>query len=354
MESPDIQSSISLLQELIRIPSFSREETETADCLERFMDGQGVSGVVRTQNNIWALNSFFDPTKPTILLNSHHDTVKPNSGYTRDPFAPDIQEGKLFGLGSNDAGGSLVSLLAVFLYFYNHENLRYNLCFAATAEEEVSGANGIACILDKLPPIEFAIVGEPTEMQPAIAEKGLIVLDCISHGKAGHAAREEGINAIYEAIRDIEWFSTFQFPKVSALLGPVKMSVTMIQAGSQHNVVPEACKYVVDVRVTDQYDNKELVELIRKHVRSDVEPRSLRLTSSGISTENPFVQAALRAGKVPFGSPTMSDQALLSMPSLKMGPGHSGRSHMADEFIYIAEIESAIEEYRILLSEILI
>jgi acetylornithine deacetylase len=278
-------------------------------------------------------------------LNSHHDTVKPNAGYTLDPFSPIEKDGKLYGLGSNDAGGALTSLIATFLYFYEMPNLAYNIVLAATAEEEISGKNGIACILPELGNLEFAIVGEPTLMQLAVAEKGLMVIDCISHGKSGHAAREEGENAIYKAMNDIVWFRTYRFPKVSEWLGKVKMSVTIIQAGTQHNVVPDTCKFTVDVRVTDCYRNEEIIEIIKENVKCEVVPRSVRLTPSSISMSHPIVQMGLQLGRKPYGSPTTSDQALLNIPSLKLGPGDSARSHTADEFIYLHEIEAGITLY---------
>lgn len=346
------EDSIELLKSLIAIPSFSKEENKTADAIELFFQKCDLQPN-RQLNNIWAVNKFYDPGKPTILLNSHHDTVKPNPGYTRDPFSPDIEDGKLYGLGSNDAGGCLVSLIAVFRHFYNQENLKYNLCIAATAEEEISGKNGIESLVPDLGPLDFAIVGEPTLMDLAIAERGLIVLDCVSHGKAGHAAREEGENAIYKALKDVEWFRTYKFPKESELFGPIKMSVTVINSGSQHNVVPAKCDFVVDVRVTDAYRNDEVVEIIKQHVECEVTPRSTRLKPSSISKEHPFVQAGLALGRTTYGSPTTSDQALLDITSVKIGPGDSARSHMADEFIYIHEILEGIELYIAMLEKIL-
>jgi acetylornithine deacetylase len=280
--------AVNLLKQLIVIPSFSREEQLTGDLLENYLKGKGVE-TSRKMNNIWARNKHFDASKPTILLNSHHDTVKPNSGYTRDPFAATVEDGKLYGLGSNDAGGCLVSLIQVFLYFYDRAGLKYNFCLATTAEEEISGINGLELIILELGKLEFGIVGEPTLMQLAIAEKGLMVLDCVAHGKSGHAAREEGVNAIYRAIEDIEWFRTYRFPKESEVFGPVKMSVTIINAGSQHNVVPASCTYTVDVRVTDAYRNEEVLEIIRQHVKSDVTPRSIRLKPSKIENDHPIV-----------------------------------------------------------------
>lgn len=336
---------IKLLQRLIATPSYSREENLTADILASFLAGEGVREVQREHNNVWAYNLNFDPAKPTILLNSHHDTVKPNSAWTRDPFSPDVVDGKLYGLGSNDAGASVVSLTAAFLRFYTAEELKYNLCLALTAEEEVSGQNGIESILPRLGELDFAIVGEPTGMHLAIAERGLMVLDCVAHGKAGHAARDEGENAIYKAMKDIEWFRTYRFPKESELFGGVKMSVTIISAGTQHNVVPAECRFTVDVRVTDRYTNDEVLNIVREHVKSDLFPRSTRLTPSYIDPSHPIVAAGLTLGRETYGSPTTSDQALLAVPSLKMGPGDSARSHSADEFVYVDEIETGIGQY---------
>lgn len=344
--------AIKLLKHLITIPSFSKEEHNTAAALETFFAQEGIP-MQRKGNNVWALNKHFDVSKPSILLNSHHDTVKPNSQYTRNPFEASIVEGKLYGLGSNDAGGPLLSLIATFLNFYNKENLKYNIVLAATAEEEISGTEGIESIWALLPTIDFAIVGEPTLCEMAIAEKGLMVLDCIAHGKAGHAAREEGINAIYEAIADINWIKSFQFPKVSATLGPVKMSVTMIQAGQQHNVVPAECRFTVDVRLTDAYSMEEVLETIQKHCKSEIKPRSVRLRPSGIALDHPLVVAAKKFNINLYGSPTTSDQALIPVPSVKIGPGDSARSHSADEFIYVKEIQQGIETYIKLLNEII-
>jgi acetylornithine deacetylase/succinyl-diaminopimelate desuccinylase-like protein len=270
--------AVNLLEQLIAIPSFSKEEDKTATVLEGFLKQQGIPSQ-RKGNNVWALNKHFNSSLPTLLLNSHHDTVKPNSQYTRDPFKAEIIDGKLYGLGSNDAGGPLVSLLAAFISFYPQQNLKYNIAIAATAEEEISGAGGIESIWEMLPKIDFAIVGEPTLCNMAIAEKGLMVLDCIARGKAGHAAREEGVNAIYEALRDIEWIRNYKFPKVSETLGPVKMTVTVINAGKQHNVVPAECSYTIDVRVTDQYTLEEVLATIQSNVKSEVKPRSLRMRS---------------------------------------------------------------------------
>lgn len=346
------QQALAQLQQLISIPSFSREEDKTADVIELFLKQKGVS-INRKINNIWAWNKHFDASKPTILLNSHHDTVKPNSGYTRNPFDAAIENGKLFGLGSNDAGGCLVSLIATFLYFYEKPDLKYNLCLATTAEEEISGVNGLELIIPDLGKLEFGIVGEPTLMQLAIAERGLMVLDCTTHGVAGHAAREEGENAIYKALADIEWFRNYKFPKESDSFGAVKMSVTIINAGSQHNVVPASCVFTVDVRVTDAYRNEEVLEIIRQHVNCDVKPRSIRLKPSSIDKSHPIVQAGIKLGRTTYGSPTTSDQSLLDIPSLKVGPGDSARSHTADEFVYVDEIREGIELYIKMLEAVL-
>ncbi len=346
------EEAIELLKQLISIPSLSKEEKGTADAIQAFIEKKG-QAVKRHLNNVYAVNKYFDASKPTILLNSHHDTVKPNKSYTKDPYSPIVEDGKLYGLGSNDAGASLVSLLASLLYFYDRRNLRYNLAFAATAEEEISGANGIAALLPMLGKIDFAIVGEPTQMQLAVAEKGVIVLDCLAHGKPGHAAREEGINAIYKAIPDINWFKDYSFPKVSELLGPVKMSVTIIKAGSQHNVVPDICEFTVDVRVNECYTNEEALEIIKKHVSCDVKARSLRLKSSFIPENHPIVTAGKSLGLKTYGSPTISDRALMPFTSLKIGPGDSARSHIADEFIYLQEIKDGIDIYIKMLDKLL-
>jgi acetylornithine deacetylase len=343
--------AVDLLKELIAIPSFSREEDGTAALLQRVMESHGIP-VRRSGNNVWALHTSFDPALPTILLNSHHDTVRPNPAYTRDPFAPEEEDGRLYGLGSNDAGGSVVSLVAAFRYFWKKTALKYNLVIALTAEEEISGTGGIESILAELPAVDFAIVGEPTLTEMAVAEKGLLVLDCLAQGRAGHAAREEGDNAIYRAVEDINWFRTFGFPKVSETLGPVKMSVTVIQAGGQHNVVPAECRFTVDVRVTDAYTHEEILQTIREHVQSRIEPRSLRLRSSSISADHPIVKAGGKLGKKLYGSPTTSDQALIPAPSVKVGPGDSARSHSADEFIYLREIKQGIETYIGLLEQV--
>lgn len=345
--------AIELLKQLITIPSFSREEHNTATALENFFTQEGIPAQ-RKGNNVWAQNKYFDASKPTLLLNSHHDTVKPNSQYTRNPFEVSIAEEKLYGLGSNDAGGPLVSLIATFLHFYAKEHLKYNFVLAATAEEEISGTEGIESIWSLLPTIDFAIVGEPTLCEMAIAEKGLMVIDCVAHGKAGHAAREEGINAIYEAIEDINWVKSYQFPKVSATLGAVKMSVTIISAGQQHNVVPAECRFTVDVRLTDAYSMEEVLATIQKHCKSEIKPRSIRLKPSGIALDHPLVVAAKKFNIKLYGSPTTSDQALIPTPSVKIGPGDSARSHSADEFIYVKEIQQGIETYVRLLNEIVL
>ena len=344
--------AIDLLRKLIKTPSFSKEEKVTGDLLEKFFREKAIP-TQRLKNNIWATNRYFDPAKPTVLLNSHHDTVKPNPSWALNPFEPLEHDGKLFGLGSNDAGGCLVSLIATFCHFYEQPNLRYNLVMAATAEEEISGRDGLELILPLLPDIEFAIVGEPTQMNLAIAEKGLLVIDCVAHGKAGHAAREEGDNAILKAIRDIDWFTQYRFSKVSSVLGPMKMSVTIIQAGSQHNVVPDTCQFTVDVRVTELYTNEEVLEIIQQHVQAEVKPRSVRLKPSSIPADHPIVRAGTALGLTTYGSPTTSDQALLSVPSLKMGPGHSERSHTANEFIFLEEIEKGIAIYQKVLGTVI-
>lgn len=344
--------AVELLKELIAIPSFSKEEEGTAGAIENFFAERNIK-TQRKKNNVWALNKHFDKSKLTILLNSHHDTVKPNAGYTRSPFLPEVNGDKLYGLGSNDAGASLVSLIAAFVSFYEKENLKYNIILAATAEEEISGKNGIECVLPELPPISFAIVGEPTQLQMAIAEKGLLVLDCTAIGKAGHAARDEGDNAIYKALEDIDWIKNYQFPKVSETLGPVKMSVTIINAKGQHNVVPAKCEFVVDVRTTDAYTNEELCELIKKNISSDVVARSMRLRPSSIENDHILLMASKKLGIKTFGSPTLSDQALMNLPSVKIGPGDSARSHSADEYIGLGEIREGLEVYSRLLGEVL-
>lgn len=346
------ESVYELLKALISIPSFSKSEDKTADCIENFFAKHNIP-TNREMNNVWAFNKFYDASKPTILLNSHHDTVKPNASYTLNPFEPIEKDGKLYGLGSNDAGGCLVSLIATFIHFYDKENLNYNLVLAATAEEEISGVNGIESIFKKLGPIDFAIVGEPTEMNLAIAEKGLLVLDCVAKGTSSHAAHPNHNNVILNAIEDIQWFNSYEFGKVSDLLGEVKMTVTIINSGSQHNVVPDSCQFTVDVRTTEKYSNAEIFNIIQQNIKSEVTPRSLRLNSSSIPLSHPFVQAGIHIGRTYYGSPTSSDQAVIPCPSLKIGPGLSTRSHSSDEFIYIGEIKDAIQIYNSVLTQIL-
>jgi acetylornithine deacetylase len=350
----DIQTkAIALLKELIAIPSFSKEEENTASAIESFLQSHGIK-TERHLNNVWAKNKFFDSSKPTILLNSHHDTVKPNKGYTLDPFTPIEKDGKIYGLGSNDAGGCLVSLIATFIHFYEND-LKYNLILAATAEEEISGKNGVESLLPLLEKIDCAIVGEPTLLQMAVAERGLMVLDCTVNGKAGHAARNEGENALYKAIKDIEWFQNFQLEKVSELLGPSKMTVTVIETDNKaHNVVPAQCKYVVDVRVNELYTFEEILGIIRKNIQNEVQPRSTRLRSTSISLDHPLVQAGKTLGKSCYGSPTTSDKALMPFPALKIGPGDSARSHTADEYIFVNEVNEGIEFYIRLLEEVVL
>lgn len=354
---PGLQSlqaeALELLKQLIATPSFSKEEDGSAGVIELRLREKNIP-VHRLQNNVWAKNKYFDERKPTLLLNSHHDTVRPNKAYTLDPFSPLEKDGKLFGLGSNDAGGALVSLIATFFYFYGQEGLSHNLVLAATAEEEISGHNGIELLLPELGRIDWGIVGEPTKMQLAVAEKGLLVLDCTVQGVAGHAAREEGDNAIYKAIRDIEWFHSYKFPRVSELLGPVKMSVTVVDTDNKaHNVVPSQCHFVVDVRVNELYTFEEILATIHAHTGCEAKPRSLRMRSSSIPVTHPVVQAGMAAGRVCYGSPTTSDKALMPFPALKTGPGDSARSHTADEYIYTAEIGEGIVSYIQLLERLL-
>ena len=353
----DYQTYIKLLQDLIATPSYSREEDKTADIIQQFFQTKNIP-TERKGNNVWVKNAHFTEGVSTVLLNSHHDTVKPVSGWTRNPFAPDIVDGKLYGLGSNDAGASLVSLIAAFCYFYD-KKLPFNLVLLASAEEEISGKNGVESVLPDLPipfPTEsgfrsstVGIVGEPTLMQMAVAEKGLMVVDGIARGKAGHAARNEGVNAIYIALDDIDKIINYDFEKKSDLLGAVKMSVTQIQAGTQHNVVPDECRFVVDIRTNECYSKKEVYEIIQKEVQSELVPRSFRLNSSKIALDHPLILRGLELGMTYYGSPTLSDQALMSFPTLKIGVGDSARSHTADEFIYIEEIEHGIDTYRQLL-----
>ena len=339
--------AVSLLEQLIAISSFSKEENTVADFLERYIEIKGYVAS-RKDNNVWILSPGFDTSRPTILLNSHIDTVRPVAGWNRNPLIPSIENGRLYGLGSNDAGASVVCLLQAFFYLTQQQQA-YNLIFAASAEEEISGKNGLENLLSELPKIDFAIVGEPTQMNLAVAEKGLMVLDCSAHGQAGHAARNEGVNAIYRALADIEWFKTFEFVKKTDLLGPVKMSVTQINAGTQHNVIPDKCTFVVDVRSNEMYSNQDILDEIRKHVGCDVNARSTRLSSTATPLHHPIVKRGRELNRTLFGSPTLSDQSLMSFPSLKMGPGDSARSHTADEFILLSEIKESIEIYTQLL-----
>ncbi len=335
---------IKALSGLINIVSLSKSEDEAAIYMEAILDENGIP-YFRDKKNVWAKNKNFKEGKYTILLNSHIDTVKPNRGYSKDPYCAIIEEGKLYGLGSNDAGGALMCLLGTFLHFYDQENLPFNIVFAASAEEEISGVNGMEYLYKHLPKIDFAIIGEPTLMQISIAERGLMVLDCTVIGESGHAARKEGVNAIYKAIEDIDWFRTYNFPKHSEELGGISMTVTVINSGSQHNVVPAECNFVVDVRVNDQYTNQEVLEMIRENVSCIVKPRSTRLNSSGVNKSHPIRNVAEKLEIKTYGSPTLSDQALIPCDSIKMGPGDSVRSHTADEFIFIDELETAIRKY---------
>ena len=346
------EKAVELLCRLIEVPRVSREEKAAADLLQEYMTGELGLEVQRSGNNLWSFAPCFDAAKETLLLNAHIDTVKPVAGWQRNPFKATREGSCIYGLGSNDDGASLVSLLHVFAELAKHSpkggagrGLLYNLVFLASAEEEVSGKGGIESVLPLLPKIDVALVGEPTGMQPAIAEKGLMVLDVTAHGKAGHAARNEGENAIYKALEDIEWFRSYKFEKVSPLLGPVKMTVTIVNAGTQHNVVPDTCTFTVDVRSNECYTNRELYNFICCQVKSEVKARSFRLGSSGIDENHPLVQKIVEMGGKPFGSPTLSDQALMPFPSFKLGPGQSSRSHSADEFVEIDEIKQAIEMY---------
>jgi acetylornithine deacetylase len=339
------QSAFSLLKELIATPSFSKEENDTAEIIFDFFKDRGID-CARIGNNIYAKNKHYDINKPSILLNSHHDTVKPNRQYSLDPFSPIEKDGKLFGLGSNDAGGCLVSLMATFLHFYNAENAKYNVVFAASAEEEISGINGIELVLPYLGNINFGIVGEPTKLEMAVAERGLMVIDCVAPGKAGHAARKEGENALYNALDDINWIRNYAFDKVSPLLGPSGFTVTVIGTeNQQHNVVPAQCNFVIDVRVNELYSFEEILSELNKNLKSKFKPRTTRMKSTSIALDHPLVLAGINLGKGYYGSPTTSDKALMPFPTLKMGPGDSARSHTADEFIYIDEIKAGIETY---------
>lgn len=348
------QEAIALLKSLIETPSFSGEEGQTALLIENWFTKNDIP-FERENNNIWAYNLHFDESKPTLLLNSHHDTVKPNQGYTKNPFEAIVEEGKLFGLGSNDAGGCLVSLLATFTHFYSIENLPYNIVMVASAEEESSGENGLNSVLKHLPDLDCAIIGEPTLMQLAVAEKGLLVLDLVVKGTASHAAHHNSDNPIYNSMPVIEWFKNYRFEKISDVLGPVKMTVTQVTAGKQHNVVPAECHLVVDIRVNDCYNNTEILEIVcpptpKGGVKCEglevtVTPRSMHLNASSIPINHKLVQAGIALRRTTYGSPTLSDQSVLSCQSLKLGPGDTLRSHSADEFIYLHEIEEGIELY---------
>jgi len=344
------EEAYQLLVQLVKTQSYSREENITAELIEAFLKEYGYMPN-RLKNNVWVKSSDFTEGRKTILLNSHHDTVRPSKEWTEDPFAGIERNGKLIGLGSNDAGGCLVSLLAAFIYLDNIQNRAYNLIFAASAEEEVSGTDGAELLMNEIGGmVDFGIVGEPTKMEMAVAEKGLMVLDCCVYGKAGHAARNEGVNAIYEALPVIEWFKNYQFPKISDVLGPVKMTVSMIQAGKQHNVVPGHCSFVVDVRMNGRYTNKEAYEIIKQNAGCEVEARSFRLNSSQVALDHPVIKKGIDLGYKYYGSPTMSDQVFMTMfPTVKIGPGDSARSHTADEYIYKEEIKEGIEKYIALL-----
>lgn len=342
---------IQLLKSIISVQSFSKNEQDAANLIRQFLEHSKVAYSFKV-NNTWARNLHWKEGLPIVLLDSHIDTVKPAGGYTRDPFSAMVEGDVLYGLGSNDAGGSLVTLLAVFMHFYLKENLPFNLIYAASAEEEISGTNGLASILDEIGPFDLAIVGEPTQMKMAIAEKGLMVLDCTAHGKSGHAAREEGENAIYKAIADIERLRNYQFEKTSDILGAVKLSITMINAGTQHNVVPDQCSFVVDVRTNEFYLNENALKIIVELLDSDVHARSLRLNSSAIAVDHPIVKRGIKLGLNYYGSPTTSDQAVIPYPSVKIGPGDSARSHTADEYILISEIKEGFQIYIDLLTDL--
>jgi acetylornithine deacetylase len=355
MKKPDIQSlhadAVDLLKKLIAVPSFSKEENDTAELIGLFFETHGIP-FSRVGNNIYAKNKYYDPSKQSILLNSHHDTVRPNKSYTMDPFTAVEKEGKLFGLGSNDAGGCLVSLMAVFLHFYEQPNLTHNFVFAASAEEEISGVNGIELVLPYLGQIDFGIVGEPTRLEMAVAERGLMVIDCIAQGRPGHAARNEGENALYKAMDDIDWIRNYQFDKKSELLGESRLTVTVIETeNKQHNVVPAQCKFVIDVRVNELYSFEEILDALKTNLKSQFKPRTTRMKSTSIALDHPLVKAGIAMGKGYYGSPTTSDKALMPFPALKMGPGDSARSHTADEYIYLDEIKEGIASYINLLNE---
>ncbi|HMH33430.1 MAG TPA: M20 family metallo-hydrolase [Puia sp.] len=349
----DLQTgAVDLLKQLIATPSFSKEENDTAELISLFFEQHYVP-FARVGNNVYAKNKFYDPNKQSILLNSHHDTVRPNKAYTNDPFQPIERDGKIFGLGSNDAGGCLVSLMAAFLHFYPVDNLSHNVVFAASAEEEISGVNGIELVLPYLGQIDFGIVGEPTRLEMAVAERGLMVIDCTAMGTAGHAARNEGENALYKALEDIDWIRHYRFDKVSELLGESRMSVTVIETeNKQHNVVPSQCKFVIDVRVNELYSFEEILEALKLNLKSQFKPRTTRMKSTSISLQHPLTRAGIALGRNYFGSPTTSDKALMPFPALKMGPGDSARSHTADEYIYTDEINQGIKMYIDLLNKL--
>ena len=342
-----VSDAVELLKKLIATPSVSRNEKDAADIMEQTIRSYGFEPQ-REANNIWMIDPHYDESRPTLLLNAHIDTVKPVASWTRDPFSPDVEDGVLYGLGSNDCGGGLCSLLQIFRML-TEKPQHYNLIYLASAEEEVSGKDGITRALPLLPHIDLAIVGEPTGMNPAVAEKGLMVLDVIAHGKSGHAARNEGVNAIYEALDDMRWIRDYKFEKVSEFLGPTKMTLTVVNAGTQHNVIPDKCTMLVDIRTNEFYDNEEVFEFIRQHLKSEVKAHSFRLKSSRIAPEHPLIKKCVAMGMKPFGSPTLSDQALMHFPSFKLGPGESSRSHSANEFIRISEIRDAIAKYETLL-----
>ena len=342
-----VSHAVELLKKLIATPSVSRNEKDAADIMEQTIRSYGFEPQ-REANNIWIIDPHYDESRPTLLLNAHIDTVKPVASWTRDPFSPDVEDGVLYGLGSNDCGGGLCSLLQIFRML-TEKPQHYNLIYLASAEEEVSGKDGITRALPLLPHIDLAIVGEPTGMNPAVAEKGLMVLDVIAHGKSGHAARNEGVNAIYEALDDMRWIRDYKFEKVSEFLGPTKMTLTVVNAGTQHNVIPDKCTMLVDIRTNEFYDNEEVFEFIRQHLKSEVKAHSFRLKSSRIDPEHPLIKKCVAMGMKPFGSPTLSDQALMHFPSFKLGPGESSRSHSANEFIRISEIRDAITKYETLL-----
>ena len=342
-----VSDAVLLLKKLIATPSVSRNEKDAADIMEQTIRSYGFEPQ-REANNLWIIDPHYDESRPTLLLNAHIDTVKPVASWSRDPFSPDVEDGVLYGLGSNDCGGGLCSLLQIFRML-TEKPQSYNLIYLASAEEEVSGKDGITRALPLLPHIDLAIVGEPTGMNPAVAEKGLMVLDVIAHGKSGHAARNEGVNAIYEALDDMRWIRDYKFEKVSEFLGPTKMTLTVVNAGTQHNVIPDKCTMLVDIRTNEFYDNEEVYEFIRQHLKSEVKAHSFRLKSSRIDPEHPLIRKCVAMGMKPFGSPTLSDQALMHFPSFKLGPGESSRSHSANEFIHISEIRDAIAKYETLL-----